>query len=134
VVVESGAVFRFRVEPDIRRLLNRLRDERDVNISAWIRRQVREALHREFPEEVQQPAPEPGQPPPCGGWKPCRVGQGWGSMLDGPDVEQLPQDLTGTRITVTDSRGASWNATIEEVVSRSNSRIVVRDSGRPAAS
>ena len=55
-------------------------------------------------------------------------------MLDGPEVEQLPQDLTGTRITVTDSRGTSWNATIEEVVSRSNTRIVVRDSGRPAAS
>lgn len=30
----------------MRRLLNRLRDERDVNISAWIRRQVREALNR----------------------------------------------------------------------------------------
>ena len=50
-------------------------------------------------------------------------------MLDGPDVEKLPQDLRGTRITVTDSRGAAWTATIEEVVSRSNTRIVVRDSG-----
>ncbi len=34
-------------------------------------------------------------------------------------------------IRITDNRGGSWTATITEVVSRNQQRIVVRDSGRP---
>ena len=52
-------------------------------------------------------------------------------MLDGPDVAALAEDPRGTPISITDSRGGSWTATITEVVSRNQQHIVVRDSGRP---
>ena len=52
-------------------------------------------------------------------------------MLDGPGVAALAEDPRGTPISITDSRGGSWMATITEVVSRNPQRIVVRDSGRP---
>ena len=44
----------------------------------------------------------------------------------------LPEDPTGARIKVTDSKGVSWHTTITEVVERSEKRIVVRNAGRPA--
>ncbi len=113
----------------MRRLLDRLRDERDVNVSAWVRRTVSEALRAEFADESAAPAADASA---SAGWRPCRVGQGWGSVLDGPAVARLPRQLAGMRIAVIDSRGASWTSTVEEVVSRSDTRVVVRDSGRPA--
>ena len=132
--MESGPAIRFRVDPHMHRLLERLRNERDVNISAWVRRHIRTALQQEFPEETETQATQPEPQQVLDGWKPCRVGQGWGSALAGPGVAQLRGELRGTRITVTDSKGHSWTATINEVVSRSETRIVVRDSGRPGAS
>ena len=68
---------------------------------------------------------------PLAGWRPCKLGDGWGAVLDGPDVAALAEDRRGTPISVTDSRGGSRTATITEVVSRNQQRIVVRDSGRP---
>ena len=65
------------------------------------------------------------------GWRPCKLGDGWGAVLDGPDVAALAEDPRGTPISITDSRGGSWTATITEVVSRNQQRIVVRDTGRP---
>ena len=56
---------------------------------------------------------------------------GWDAVLDGPDVAALAQDPRGTPVSITDSRGTAWTATITEVVSRNQQRIVVRDAGRP---
>ena len=43
----------------------------------------------------------------------------------------LAEDPRPAPISITDSRGGCWTATITEVVSRNRQRIVVRDSGRP---
>ena len=61
----------------------------------------------------------------------AQLGDGWGAVLDGPDVAALADDPRGTPIRITDSRSGCWTATITEVVSRNPQRIVVRDSGRP---
>ena len=56
---------RFRVDPQMRRRLDRLRTEKAVNVSAWLRRLVRKALSDEFPDEEldEAPAPEPPAAP-----------------------------------------------------------------------
>ena len=41
---------RFRVDPKMRRGLDRLRTEKTVNVSAWLRRLVHQALKEEFPD------------------------------------------------------------------------------------
>ena len=68
-------------------------------------------------------------PSPAG--NPASSADGWGAVLDGPGVAEVAEDPRGTPISITDSRGGSWMATITEVVSRNQQRIVVRDSGRP---
>ena len=105
--------------------LARLRDERHVNVSAWARDVIAAALDREFPADLEAPKRQP-----LAGWRPRKLDDGWG-VLDGPDVAALAEDPRGTPISITDSRGGSWTATITEVVSRNQQRIVVRDSGRP---
>ena len=119
-------VFQIRIEPALRERLARLRDERHVNVSAWARDVIAAGLDREFPADIDTPKREP-----LAGWRPCKLGDGWGAVLDGPDVAALPDDPRGTPIRITDSRGDAWTATITEVVSRNRQRIVVRNSGRP---
>ena len=58
------------------------------------------------------------------------LGDGWGAALEGPGVAALGEDPRPVPISITDSRGNAWTATITEVVSRDRRRIVVRDSGR----
>ena len=124
-VMRRADVFQIRIEPELRDRLARLRDERHVNVSAWARDVIAAAL-REFRADLEAPT---RQPLAC--WKPCKLDDGWGAVLDGPDVAALVEDLRGTPISITDSRGDSWTATITEVVSRNQQRIVVRDTGRP---
>ena len=119
-------VFQIRIEPELRDRLARLRDERHVNVSAWARDVIAAALDRELPADPDAPTRQP-----LAGWRPCKLGDGWGAVLDGPGVAALAEDPRGTPISITDSRGGSWTATITEVVSRNPQRIVVRDSGRP---
>ncbi len=119
-------VFQIRIEPELRDRLARLRDERHVNVSAWARGVIAAALDRELPADLKAPSREP-----LAGWRPCKLGDGWGAELEGPGVAALAEDPRGTPIRITDSRGSSWTATITEVVSRNPQRIVVRDSGRP---
>ena len=140
---------RFRVDPKMRRQLDRLRTEKAVNVSAWVRRLVSKALQDEFPDEEPDaaPAPEPltaladpideGQPdpnkPPIAGWTPRQLDQGWGAVLEGAQVADLPasDQLPGTPIVVTDRRGDAWTTTLTDVVSRSATEIVVTNTGRP---
>ena len=119
-------VFQIRIEPELRDRLARLRDERHVNVSAWARGVIAAALDRELPADLEAPTRQP-----LAGWSPCKLGDGWGAVLEGPGVAALAEDPRGTPIRITDSRGGSWTATITDVVSRNPQRIVVRDSGRP---
>ena len=68
------------------------------------------------------------------GWKPRRLpGDEWGAILRGPNVAELPDDdqLLRTPIVVTDNKNDSWTTALVDVVSRADSTIVVRTSGRP---
>ena len=140
---------RFRVDPQMRRQLDRLRTEKAVNVSAWVRRLVRKALQDEFPDGEPDDAPAPDPPdapaepddalapdpqkPPVEGWTPRQLDQGWGAVLEGERVADLPESdqLRGTPILVTDRRGDAWTTTLKDVVSRSDTEIVVTNTGRP---
>ena len=136
---------RFRVDPQTRRRLDRLRTEKAINVSAWLRLLVQQGLDHEFPDDVaEQPDPEPVETPeppspdptktPIEGWKPRRLPGGeWGAVLTGPDVADLPDDdqLPRTPIVVTDNKGDAWTTTLVDLVSRTDSTVVVRTAGRP---
>ena len=140
---------RFRVDPQMRRQLDRLRREKAVNVSAWVRRLVHQALQDEFPDGEPDDAPAPDPPaapaepadelqpdpnnPPIAGWTPRQLDQGWGAVLEGTQVADLPvsDQLPGTPIVVTDRRGDAWTTTLKAVVSRSDTEIVVTNTGRP---
>ena len=153
-IPQEPIFFRFRIDPEMRRLLDRLREEKDINVSAWARRVFRDALHLMFPDaaattetqeaepattETQEAEPEqlpplelpevqkPG-PAPIKGWKPRKLPSGeWGAALEGEMVAELPDNdqLPGTPIVVEPNNRDSWTATIEDVVSRTDSSIVV---------
>ena len=144
--MQTETAVRFRITPNMRRLLDRLRNEEDINVSAWVRRHIENALRERFPEEFQDhedrteetagETPQPQQP--ITGWKPRKVGEEepgkvlWGAALQGPDVARLPDELRGIRIVVTPaSTGVPWTTAITEVVSRSEDEVVVRHAGRP---
>ena len=209
----------------MRRFLDRLRDEKDINVSAWVRRQLSAGFEREFPGAVTTVAPEPDPDPPppvktteppaptetpadqepdpdppppvktteppapietpadqepdpdptppvktteppapietpadqepdpqkppvetggapepdpkkalITGWRPRPLDNGkWGAVLEGPRVAELPKNdqLPGTLIRVTDKKGESWTTTLTEVIDKTDTTIVVANSGRP---
>lgn len=148
-IMPEGLIIRFRANPLTRRLLDRLRDEKAINVSAWLRKVVQQALEQEFPDEATQtpetepqkttaetetaPETEP-QKTTIEGWRPRRLpGDNWGAVIEGPRVAELPDNdnLPGTPIVVTDKRDESWSTTITEVVDRTDTIIVVKNSGRP---
>ena len=108
-----------------------------------MRRLVRKALDDEFPDEEPDAAPAPAEPvdelqpdpnkPPIAGWTPRQLDQGWGAVIEGAQVADLPasDQLRGTPIVVTDRRGDAWTTTLTAVVSRSDTEIVVTNTGRP---
>ena len=247
-MMRVNPVIHFRAEPVTQRLLLRLREERAVNVSAWLRQVVQQSLEKEFPDFVDYladpakpdpqktpieavdvtdtaaeagsrfptaltqavyeafvewtednrerspadqdeagrlsdiPEPDPQKTPieavdvtdtaaeafvewtednrerspadqdeagrlsdvpepdpqktPIEGWRPRRLpGDQWGARLEGPGVAALPDDnqLPGTPIVVTDKRGESWTTTLTEVVERTDTTIVVKNSGRPSS-
>ena len=112
-----------------------------------MRRLVQHGLDQEFPDDVAdehepEPVETPATPPqkpdpakaPIEGWKPRRLPGGeWGAVLTGPNVAGLPgnDQLPRTPIVVTDNKGDAWTTTLVDVVTRTDSTIVVRTSGRP---
>ena len=140
---------RFRVDPHMQRGIDRLRKEKTINVSAWLRRLVEQGLKKEFPdlETYYAPRQQPPDPPaatdedlrpdpskpPVEGWTPRQLDRGWCAVLEGERVAQLPDSdqLPGTPIIVTDRRGDSWTATLKQVVSRNDTEIVVTNTGRP---
>lgn len=145
----TESAVRFRVDPHTLQRLDRLRTEKAINVSAWLRRLVQQGLDQEFPDLDEAPAePDPPKPtiepddaqepdphkPAIEGWKPRKLSDSeWGAVLEGPRVAGLPDNdqLPGTRISVTDRRGESWDSTLTEVDERTDSTLVVRTSGRP---
>ena len=74
------------------------------------------------------------QTPPIEGWTPRQLMPGeWGAVLDGAPVAALSasDQLRGTPIRVTNRRGNTWITTVQDVVSRRDTEIVVTTSGRP---
>ena len=122
-----------RLPPDIHDALTRLRTERHVNISAWIRAALKSALEHEgmligtgapnTPELAASPLP---------GWRPHRLDNDeWGSIYLG-DTSVLPSELVGLTIVVQSRTGQSWNTTVAAVLDRNSGQVIVTDSGRPA--
>ena len=124
-----------RIGIDLRQRLARLRSHHHLNVSSWARQVLAEALDRDFPE-VQTTQPVPVGPPaePFPGFRPCRLPDGsWGSAIDGPAADALPEQLAGSSIQVTARNGSSWTAIVSAIVERSPGRVAVADSGRPTA-
>ena len=94
-----------------------------VNVSAWLRRLIGDALDHEFPSNQDTAPPLPD-------WRPARLlDGGWGALYTG--AAALPPDLVGRLIEIVPMKGPPWTATITEVVVAGPDRVLVRDSGRP---
>ena len=126
-----------RIPPDIHDALARLRTERHVNTSAWVRAAIKSALEGESvlidtAAAPTVPAPPPVQDAPFPGWRPHRLDNGdWGSIYLG-GTSALPSELVGAKITVQSRDGQSWTTTVTAVLDRSSEQVIVTDSGRPA--
>ena len=122
-----------RIPPDLHDALTRLRTQRHVNTSAWIRATLKSALEHEgiligtgalhTPEPAATPLP---------GWRPHRLDNGeWGGIYIG-DTSALPSELAGATIVVEARDGQTWITTVTAVLDRSSGQVIVTDSGRPA--
>ena len=136
-------ILRVRLDEQLGTGLDRLKTERHVNVSSWVRSLIRPALDEQLsltPGAVGT-APEPTPPPadsspvplsaPLPGWSPWSLEDGsWGSRFDG-DTRALPDDLVGRVIGVTTKGGDSWTTTVVEVLHWDDKYVLVRDSGKP---
>ena len=118
-------------------LSQRLRKGLDAFLERDGDREVWGLTPRPKPSDASEPpadelAPDPNKPQ-LAGWTPRELDQGWGAVLEGAQVADLPasDQLRGTPIVVTDRRGDAWTTTLTAVVSRSDTEIVVTNTGRP---
>ena len=123
-----------RLPPELHDALTQLRTQRHVNLSAWIRAAIQNALEQEGviigdTGATQLPGPAPD---PIPGWHPHRLNNGeWGSIYLG-DTSGLPAELAGAAIVVQARDGQSWTTTVTAVLDRSSGQVIITDSGRPA--
>ena len=125
-----------RLPPDIHNALTRLRTERHINTSAWVRAALKSALEQEgvIIGDTGTTQPPGSAPDPIPGWRPHRLDNGeWGSIYLG-DTSGLPAELVGAPIVVQARDGQSWTTTVTAVLDRSSGQVIVTDSGRPATS
>ena len=123
-----------RIPPDLHDALTRLRTQRHVNTSAWVRATLKNALEREGVLIGGTAATQPPEPAatPRPGWRPHRLDNGeWGSIYLG-DTSGLPAELVGLTIVVQSRNGQSWTTIVTAVLDRSSDQVIVTDSGRPA--
>ena len=115
-----------------------LRRKRHLNVSAWARQVLLDALEHDFPERPANLATPRGDGrsaassslDPLPGWRPSRLpGAGWGAACDRP--ADLPAQLVGLPIRITPRQGLPWIATVVEVVRYDPDRVLVRHTGRP---
>ena len=122
-----------RLPPDLHDALTRLRTERHINISAWVRSLLARELARELGPDRDPPIPLPPPPPPrpapplppsleapLPGWRPHRLDNGdWGSIYLGD-----PAELVGATIVVQSRNGQSWTTTVTAVLDRSSEQVI----------
>ena len=100
--MKCNEVLQIRIDPRLYDRIARLRQERDINVSAWLRHLIEDALKREFPSSPEADAP-------LTGWRPHHLKTGaWGSIYLG-DTSALPSELVDAHITVQSKDGESWN-------------------------
>ena len=128
-----------RIPPDIHDALTRLRTQRHVNTSAWVRAAIKTALEGEgmLIDMAAAPTLEAAPPvldAPLPGWRPHRLDNGdWGSIYLGPHrylLPALPSELVGANIVVQPRNGQSWTTTVTAVLERGSEQVIVTDSGR----
>ena len=135
-------ILRVRLDAELGEGLDRLKTERHVNVSSWVRSLIRPALAEQLSNTpgavgtVPEPTPGPAaaSPPvasaPLPGWRPWSLEDGsWGSRFDG-NTRALPDDLVGCSIEVTTKGGDSWTTTVVEVLQWEEDFVVIRDSGK----
>ena len=138
-------ILRVRLDAELGAGLDRLKIERHVNLSAWVRSLIRPALAEQLgtapgsvgtlpPPAPKSPAPAPEPktaPGPIPGWSPWSLGgSDWGSRYQS-DTRALPDDLVGCAIEVTTKSGNSWITRVVEVLEWTADFVLVRDSGKP---
>ena len=120
-----------RIPPDIHDALARLRTQRHVNTSAWVRAAIKSALDGEG-VLIDTAAAPTLKAAPLPGWRPHRLDNGdWGSIYLG-DASALPSELVGANIIVQPRNGQSWTTIVTAVLERSSEQVIVTDSGRPS--
>ena len=143
-------ILRVRLDAELGEGLDRLKTERHVNVSAWVRSLIRPALAEQLgtapgsvgtlppsapepPPPATDPEPEPGLAPgPIPGWSPWKLSDGsWGSRYQG-DTRKLPDDLVGCAIEVTTRKGETWISRVVEVLEWTADFVLDRDSGKPS--
>ena len=126
-----NVLIQFRAEPELRQRLDRLRTERHLNVSAWLRSLLSRELDRELGPEPP-PSPTPVLQAPLPGWRPHHLkDNSWGAIWMG-HTASLPTDLVGANIEVKPRSGQSWTTTVTAVLERSSGQVIVSHSGRPA--
>ena len=120
-----------RLPPDLHDALARLRTQRHVNISAWVRATLKSALEREgVLIGTAAASTVTGTADPIPGWRPHRLDNGdWGSIFLG-ETSALPSELVGAKIVVQPRSGQSWTTTVTAVLDRGSGQVIVTDSGR----
>ena len=129
-------MLRVRLTDDLDVALERLRKHRHVNVSAWVRSVLRAALNDELhvgpgvPGKAPEPPPHPALlSSPIPGWRPQKHRGTWCSRWDG-DTRALPGDLVGQIIEIETQTDGTWQASVLDVIQRTESFILVRDSGK----
>lgn len=130
-------MLRVRLTDDLDAALERLKNQRHVNVSSWVRAALRAALKHELLVGAMVPdsAPVPPSPPallssPIPGWRPRKYQEDWCSLWEG-DTRALPDDLVGQVIVIETQSGETWQASVLEEIERTETHILVRDSGKP---
>ena len=130
-------MLRVRLTDDLDAALERLKKERHVNVSSWVRAALRAALKHELQigAVVPDSAPAPTPPPallssPIPGWRPRNYQGDWCSLWEG-DTRALPADLVGQVIVIETQTDGTWQASVLEEIERTETHVLVRDSGKP---
>ena len=131
-------MLRVRLPADLDVALERLKNQRHVNVSSWVRAALRAALKHELQigAVVPDSAPAPTPPParlssPIPGWRPWKYQGDWCARWEG-DTRALPADLVGQVIVIETQSGETFQPTALEEIERTETHVLVRDSGKPS--
>ena len=128
-------MLRVRLPADLDVALDRLKTQRHVNVSSWVRAALRAALKHELHVGARVPDSDPPPPPdrlssPIPGWRPRKHQGNWCSLWEG-DTRALPADLVGQVIEVQTQADGILRTSVLEEIERTETHVLVRDSGKP---